>query len=216
MFDPSLIGDKPKWYAHQLQPVNYRVYDGSSQLVEAMAGPLEDEGNESDPTDRWEWTLGLIRYFLLIVSVRQILVINCICRSGSDSEAYDDSSSSYSSLGDLVSEMIQGDIQGDSQSKLFVYYKTAIDPRVSCLLIFNLDVLASYPPTHAALGDASEVEFQDFEDFREGRGSEGPPGGDGPAEPSDGQPLRSSSSTTASSSPSTIIQGVNHVCNHSY
>ncbi|XP_041651407.1 MAP kinase-activating death domain protein isoform X14 [Cheilinus undulatus] len=152
VFDPSLIGDKPKWYAHQLQPVVYRVYDGSSQLVEAMAGPLEDEGNESDPTD-----------------------------SGSDSEAYDDSSSSYSSLGDLVSEMIQGDIQGDTPS---------------------LD-----PPTHAALGDASEVEFNDFEDFREGHG---PSSGDGPAEPSDGQPLRSSSSTTASSSPSTIIQGINH------
>uniref|UniRef100_A0A8C5DEP5 MAP kinase-activating death domain protein n=1 Tax=Gouania willdenowi TaxID=441366 RepID=A0A8C5DEP5_GOUWI len=87
VFDPSLIGDKPKWYAHQLQPVVYRVYDGSSQLVEAMAGPLEDEGNESDATD-----------------------------SGSDSEAYDDSSSSYSSLGDLVSEMIQGDIHGDTPS----------------------------------------------------------------------------------------------------
>lgn len=57
MFDPSLIGDKPKWYAHQLQPVVYRVYDGSSQLVEAMAGPLEDEGNESDPTDRYKNTL---------------------------------------------------------------------------------------------------------------------------------------------------------------
>ncbi|XP_073321030.1 MAP kinase-activating death domain protein isoform X1 [Pagrus major] len=155
VFDPSLIGDKPKWYAHQLQPVNYRVYDGSSQLVEAMAGPLEDEANESDPTD-----------------------------SGSDSEAYDDSSSSYSSLGDLVSEMIQGDIQGDTPS---------------------LD-----PPTHAALGDASEVEFQHYEDFREGQGLEGPSSGDGPAEPSDGQPLRSSSSTTASSSPSTIIQGVNN------
>ncbi|XP_028434837.1 MAP kinase-activating death domain protein isoform X5 [Perca flavescens] len=154
VFDPSLIGDKPKWYAHQLQPVVYRVYDGSSQLVEAMAGPLEDEGNESDPTD-----------------------------SGSDSEAYDDSSSSYSSLGDLVSEMIQGDIQGDTPS---------------------LD-----PPTHAALGDASEVEFQEFHDFRESRGSDGPPNGDGPAEPADGQPLRSSSSTTASSSPSTVIQGVN-------
>lgn len=52
VYDPSLIGDKPKWYAHQLQPVVYRVYDGSSQLVEAMAGPLEDDGNESDPTDR--------------------------------------------------------------------------------------------------------------------------------------------------------------------
>lgn len=75
------------------------------------------------------------------------------------------------------------------------------------ILFLGLD-----PPTHAALGDASEVEFQDFRDFREDHGSEGPPGGDGPAEPSEGQPLRSSSSTTASSSPSTIIQGVNHVC----
>uniref|UniRef100_A0A3P8PLA6 MAP kinase-activating death domain protein n=1 Tax=Astatotilapia calliptera TaxID=8154 RepID=A0A3P8PLA6_ASTCA len=156
VFDPSLIGDKPKWYAHQLQPVVYRVYDGSSQLVEAMAGPLEDEGNESDPTD-----------------------------SGSDSEAYDDSSSSYSSLGDLVSEMIQGDIQGDTPS---------------------LD-----PPTHAALGDASEVEFQDYHDFREGHGPEGPPSGDGPAEPSDGQPLRSSSSTTASSSPRTFTKFPSYV-----
>ncbi|XP_072321265.1 MAP kinase-activating death domain protein [Eucyclogobius newberryi] len=156
VFDPSLIGDKPKWYAHQLQPVLYRVYDGTSQLVEAMAGPLEDEGNESDPTD-----------------------------SGSDSDAYDGSSSSYSSLGDLVSEMIQGDIQGETT---------------------NLD-----PPTHAALGDPSEVEFQDLQDLREVQGSEGTAGGaDAPAEPSDGQALRSSSSTTASSSPNTIIQGNNH------
>ncbi|XP_029701980.1 MAP kinase-activating death domain protein isoform X11 [Takifugu rubripes] len=153
VYDPSLIGDKPKWYAHQLQPVVYRVYDGSSQLVEAMAGPLEDDGNESDPTD-----------------------------SGSDSDAYDDSSSSYSSLGDLVSEMIQGDIHGDT---------TSLDP-----------------PTHAALGDASEVEFQDFREVN--HGCDGPPSEEGTGEPSDGQPLRSSSSTTASSSPSTIIQGVNH------
>ncbi|XP_061617795.1 MAP kinase-activating death domain protein isoform X18 [Phyllopteryx taeniolatus] len=151
VFDPSLIGDKPKWYAHQLQPVVYRVFDGSSQLVEAMASPFEDESNDSEPTD-----------------------------SGSDSEAYDDSSSSYSSLGDLVSEMIQGDIQGDTPSL--------------------------QPHTHAALGDASEVEFPKFQDLRE----EGPSGGDVPEETFDGQPLRSSSSTTASSSPSTIIQGVNH------
>uniref|UniRef100_A0A8C5DAQ1 MAP kinase-activating death domain protein n=1 Tax=Gouania willdenowi TaxID=441366 RepID=A0A8C5DAQ1_GOUWI len=121
VFDPSLIGDKPKWYAHQLQPVVYRVYDGSSQLVEAMAGPLEDEGNESDATDRSSVTL---------------------CDLG----------------------------------------------------LPGLD-----PPTHAALGDASEVEFQDFRESSSGS-----------TEP-DKQPLRSSSSTTASSSPSTIIQGVNHV-----
>uniref|UniRef100_A0A4W5MN22 MAP kinase-activating death domain protein n=1 Tax=Hucho hucho TaxID=62062 RepID=A0A4W5MN22_9TELE len=157
VYDPSLIGDKGKWYAHQLQPVFYRVYDGSSQLAEAMSGPLEDEANDSDPTD------------------------------DSDSEAgYDDSSSSYSSLGDLVSEMIKCDIQGDTP---------------------NLD-----PPTHAALGDASEVEFQDFQEFKGGEGplpreKALPEGGNGAPEPPDGQALRSSSSTTASSSPSTIVQG---------
>ncbi|KAM9545591.1 MAP kinase-activating death domain protein-like isoform 15-T15 [Salvelinus alpinus] len=160
VYDPSLIGDKGKWFAHQLQPVFYRVYDGSSQLAEAISGPLEDEANDSDPTD------------------------------DSDSEAgYDDSSSSYSSLGDLVNEMIKCDIQGDMP---------------------NLD-----PPTHAALGDASEVEFQDFQEFKGGEGplpqeKALPEGGDGAPDPPDGQALRSSSSTTASSSPSTIIQGVNN------
>lgn len=50
MFDPALIGDKPKWYAHQLQPIHYRVYDGSSQLAEALSGPPERD-SDSDPTD---------------------------------------------------------------------------------------------------------------------------------------------------------------------
>ncbi|XP_077084915.1 MAP kinase-activating death domain protein isoform X31 [Siphateles boraxobius] len=153
VYDPSLIGDKPKWYAHQLQPVFYRVYDGNSRLAEALSGPLQDETNDSDPTDD----------------------------SGSDSEAYDDSSSSYSSLGDFVNEMIRGDIQGDTP---------------------NVD-----PLTHAALGDANEVEIHDFQEFK---GDSGDPEPDGPLEAADSQPLRSSSSTTASSSPSTVIQGVNH------
>uniref|UniRef100_A0AAR2KV71 MAP kinase-activating death domain protein n=1 Tax=Pygocentrus nattereri TaxID=42514 RepID=A0AAR2KV71_PYGNA len=156
VYDPSLIGDKPKWYAHQLQPVFYRVYDGNSQLAEAMSGPLEDEANDSDPTDD----------------------------SGSDSEAYDDSSSSYSSLGDFVNEMIKGDIQGDTP---------------------NVD-----PLTHAALEDANEVAIHDFQEYKEESGERGPET-EGAIEATDSQPLRSSSSTTASSSPSTVIQGVNHV-----
>uniref|UniRef100_A0AAR2JNR6 MAP kinase-activating death domain protein n=1 Tax=Pygocentrus nattereri TaxID=42514 RepID=A0AAR2JNR6_PYGNA len=155
VYDPSLIGDKPKWYAHQLQPVFYRVYDGNSQLAEAMSGPLEDEANDSDPTDD----------------------------SGSDSEAYDDSSSSYSSLGDFVNEMIKGDIQGDTP---------------------NVD-----PLTHAALEDANEVAIHDFQEYKEESGERGPET-EGAIEATDSQPLRSSSSTTASSSPSTVIQGVNH------
>ncbi|XP_061100684.1 MAP kinase-activating death domain protein isoform X4 [Conger conger] len=152
VYDPSLIGDKPKWYAHQLQPVYYRVYDAGSQLAEAMSLPQELEREaDSDPTDD----------------------------SGSDSVDYDDSSSSYSSLGDFVSEMMKCDIQGDTPS---------------------LD-----PPTHAALGDASEVEFQDFQEYRL-EVSDQPLEAEGSL---DAQQPKSSSSTTASSSPSTIIQGAN-------
>ncbi|XP_058858840.1 MAP kinase-activating death domain protein-like isoform X44 [Acipenser ruthenus] len=156
VYDPSLIGDKPKWYAHQLHPIYYRVYDGNSQLAEAMNTPLEREAdNDSDPTDD----------------------------SGSDSVDYDDSSSSYSSLGDFVSELMKCDIKGDTP---------------------NVDSL-----THAALGDASEVEFQDFQEYRGDPEEQAP---DSENSPENNIQPRSSSSTTASSSPSTstVIQGVNH------
>ncbi|XP_069479249.1 MAP kinase-activating death domain protein isoform X33 [Ambystoma mexicanum] len=151
MFDPSLIGDKPKWYAHQLQPIYYRVYDGNSQLAEALSVPSEKE-TDSDPTDD----------------------------SGSDSVDYDDSSSSYSSLGDFVSEMMKCDINGDTP---------------------NVD-----PLTHAALGDASEVEFDDFQEYAADLDDPAP---DSENSLDDNKP-RSSSSTTASSSPSTVIHGANH------
>uniref|UniRef100_A0A8C9VMR5 MAP kinase-activating death domain protein n=1 Tax=Scleropages formosus TaxID=113540 RepID=A0A8C9VMR5_SCLFO len=134
VFDPSLIGDKPKWYAHQLQPVYYSVYDSSSRL-----------------------------------SCLSVCLPPGPGYSSSDSEDYDGSSSSYSSLGDFVNEMIKSDIQGDVQNVV--------------------------PPTHAALGDASEVEFQDL---LEGQLEV--------AGPSDSLQPKSSSSTTASSSPSTVIQ----------
>ncbi|XP_068017667.1 MAP kinase-activating death domain protein isoform X18 [Melanerpes formicivorus] len=151
-FDPALIGDKPKWYAHQLQPIHYRVYDSNSQLAEALNVPAEKE-TDSDPTDD----------------------------SGSDSVDYDDSSSSYSSLGDFVSEMMKCDINGDTP---------------------NVD-----PLTHAALGDASEVEFDDFQEYS---GDLDEQAMDSENSQENNQP-RSSSSTTASSSPSTVIHGVNHL-----
>ncbi|XP_017656267.1 MAP kinase-activating death domain protein isoform X22 [Nannospalax galili] len=149
MFDPALIGDKPKWYAHQLQPIHYRVYDSNSQLAEALSVPPERD-SDSDPTDD----------------------------SGSDSMEYDDSSSSYSSLGDFVSEMMKCDINGDTP---------------------NVD-----PLTHAALGDASEVEIDELQNQKEAE-EPGPDSENSQENP----PLRSSSSTTASSSPSTIIHGAN-------
>nr|XP_044995813.1 MAP kinase-activating death domain protein isoform X14 [Jaculus jaculus] len=148
MFDPALIGDKPKWYAHQLQPIHYRVYDSNSQLAEALSMPPEHD-SDSDPTDD---------------------------SSASDSVEYDDSSSSYSSLGDFVSEMMKCDINGDTP---------------------NVD-----PLTHAALGDASEVEIDELQNQKEAE----EPGSDSKSS-QEHPPLRSSSSTTASSSPSTIIHG---------
>ncbi|KAM5138618.1 MAP kinase-activating death domain protein isoform 4-T4 [Mantella aurantiaca] len=150
MFDPASIGDKPKWYAHQLQPIHYRVYDANSQLAEALSVPIERD-SDSEPTDD----------------------------SGSDSVEYDDSSSSYSSLGDFVSEMMKCDINGDTP---------------------NVD-----PLTHAALGDASEVEFDDFQEYS-GEVEETAP--DSENSPDNNQ-ARSGSSTTASSSPSTVIHGAN-------
>ncbi|KAM5182758.1 MAP kinase-activating death domain protein isoform 13-T15 [Callospermophilus lateralis] len=147
MFDPALIGDKPKWYAHQLQPIHYRVYDCNSQLAEALTVPPERD-SDSDPTDD----------------------------SGSDSMDYDDSSSSYSSLGDFVSEMMKCDINGDTP---------------------NVD-----PLTHAALGDASEVEIDDLQNQKE---SEEP--GPDSENSQENPPERSSSSTTACSSPSTVVHG---------
>lgn len=147
MFDPALIGDKPKWYAHQLQPIHYRVYDGTSQLAEALSVSPERD-SDSDPTDD----------------------------SGSDSMDHDDSSSSYSSLGDFVSEMMKCDINGDTPS---------VDPL-----------------THAALGDASEVEIEELQSQKEAE-EPGPDRGSS----QDSPPPRSRSSTTASGSPSTVVHG---------
>lgn len=65
------------------------------------------------------------------------------------------------------------------------------------------------PLTHAALGDASEVEFDDFQEYSGDMDEQAP---DSENSQDNNQP-RSSSSTTASSSPSTVIHGVNHVCN---
>lgn len=140
MFDPALIGDKPKWYAHQLQPIHYRVYDSGSQLAEALSVPPERD-SDSDPTDD----------------------------SGSDSMDYDDSSSSYSSLGDFVSEMMKCDINGDTPS---------VDPL-----------------THAALGDASEVAIDELQNQK---GAE-EPGLDGEHSQENPPLRSSSSTTASSS-----------------
>uniref|UniRef100_H2Z2B8 UDENN domain-containing protein n=1 Tax=Ciona savignyi TaxID=51511 RepID=H2Z2B8_CIOSA len=53
IFDPQLIGDKAKWFSHQLPNVNHSTHEGSSTLVAAVTMADEIAGNhQSDaPTD---------------------------------------------------------------------------------------------------------------------------------------------------------------------
>ncbi|GAB1600655.1 MAP kinase-activating death domain protein-like isoform X7 [Argonauta hians] len=85
VYDPSLIGDKPKWYSHQLQRVEFKVYDNNSSLGAALTSASEIHSDEN-PTDE----------------------------SGSDSDGADSTSSSYSSLSDFVTDMVNSEIDGDT------------------------------------------------------------------------------------------------------
>ncbi|XP_078583791.1 MAP kinase-activating death domain protein-like isoform X21 [Branchiostoma floridae x Branchiostoma japonicum] len=51
--DPVLIGDKPKWYAHQLAAVQFNVYDDNSTLASALELALTDQVDDQSepPTD---------------------------------------------------------------------------------------------------------------------------------------------------------------------
>ncbi|XP_021369145.1 MAP kinase-activating death domain protein-like isoform X4 [Mizuhopecten yessoensis] len=85
VFDPLLIGDKPKWYAHQLQSLEFKVYDDNSSLAAAVTSSM-DLISDDNPTDE----------------------------SGSDSDGAESTSSSYSSLSDFVTDMVNSEIDGDT------------------------------------------------------------------------------------------------------
>ncbi|CAL1535362.1 unnamed protein product [Lymnaea stagnalis] len=87
VYDPSLIGDKPKWYAQQLQLVEFHIYDNSSSLGAALTS-VSEEQSDDNPTDE----------------------------SGSDSDGAESTSSSYSSLSDFVSDLFNSDIRGETPS----------------------------------------------------------------------------------------------------
>ena len=52
VFDPLLIGDKPKWYAQQLQPIDFKVYDDNSSLSAALS-MATDILSDDFPTGIW-------------------------------------------------------------------------------------------------------------------------------------------------------------------
>lgn len=78
ILDPSIIGDKFKWFSHTLSPMRFTVWDENSSLNTALKTLQQ---MENQPTDE----------------------------SGSDSDDAE-SSSSYSSLSDFVSEMHSSDL----------------------------------------------------------------------------------------------------------
>ncbi|KAL4225762.1 hypothetical protein ACF0H5_016451 [Mactra antiquata] len=98
VFDPLLIGDKAKWYVNQLQPITFKVYDDQSSLGAALSSATEIVSDEY-PTDE----------------------------SGSDSDDAESTSSSYSSLSDFVTDMVNSEIDGDTPSFLPENQVLAVD-----------------------------------------------------------------------------------------
>ncbi|CAG0917906.1 unnamed protein product [Notodromas monacha] len=75
--DPALVGDKCKWFQHELEPLVFPVWDDNSTLAAVLRSASE---LENLPTDE----------------------------SGSDSDGENSTSSSYSSLSDVVSDVSPG------------------------------------------------------------------------------------------------------------
>ncbi|KAG8190369.1 hypothetical protein JTE90_022014 [Oedothorax gibbosus] len=81
VFDPTVVGDKAKWYSHQLEPIHFKVWSEGSHLASSLA-----RASQSEPsTDE----------------------------SCSDSEGAGSTSSSYSSLSDFVTDMVNSEITGE-------------------------------------------------------------------------------------------------------
>lgn len=87
LFDPQMIGDKQKWFRDQLVPVNFAVHFENCTLTAALPSNSEEASDSSNPTDE----------------------------SGESEPEGVSGSSSYSSLDDLVTDMMNSDIKGDLQ-----------------------------------------------------------------------------------------------------
>lgn len=80
IYDPSQIGDKPKWFLQTLEPIRFVVWDDGSSLNGALRSLQQQE---TQPTDE---------------------------SGSDSEGAGESTSSSYSSLSDFVSEMVSSDL----------------------------------------------------------------------------------------------------------
>lgn len=126
VFDPRQVGDKPKWFAEQLQPIRFAVWDDGSSLNGALR---QLQRQENQPTDE----------------------------SGSDSDAAESTSSSYSSLSDFVSEMASSDLSPGGQQHIIGETYSAV-VQVPMTLSSSLDPRTVYsPPSSLMFGDADMI-----------------------------------------------------------
>ncbi|KAG6458508.1 hypothetical protein O3G_MSEX010898 [Manduca sexta] len=128
VFDPRQIGDKPKWFADQLQPIRFAVWDDGSSLNGALR-QLQRQDNQ--PTDE----------------------------SGSDSDAAESTSSSYSSLSDFVSEMVSSDLSPGGSAHQHVIGETySAVIQVPMTLSSTLDPKTVYSPPSSLMFGEAEVQ----------------------------------------------------------
>lgn len=62
VFDPRQIGDKPKWFADQLQPIRFAVWDDGSSLNGALR---QLQRQENQPTGKTRCLSRIIFYMYI-------------------------------------------------------------------------------------------------------------------------------------------------------
>lgn len=120
IFDPKMIGDKPKWFAHDLEQVRFVVWDDQSSLTSLLLNGVASPGDDREPaTDE----------------------------SGCDSEEIS-TSSSCSSLSDLVTELMSE--ENSEKRNSIEYQQRALlsgqHGRKGLILSSGLDVSLVYHP----------------------------------------------------------------------
>eukprot|EP00094_Tigriopus_californicus_P007677 TCALIF_07393-PA protein Name:"Similar to rab3-GEF MAP kinase-activating death domain protein (Drosophila melanogaster)" AED:0.23 eAED:0.14 QI:0/0.48/0.46/0.88/0.96/0.96/26/0/2175 len=123
IFDPKMIGDKPKWFAHDLEQVRFVVWDDQSSLTSLLLNGVSNSGDDKEPaTDE----------------------------SGCDSEDIS-TSSSCSSLSDLVTELMSE--ENNEKRNSIEYQQRALlsgqHGRKGLILSSGLDIslIPSHPST---------------------------------------------------------------------
>ena len=48
VYDPQIIGDKHKWYSHQLDPITFKVWNISNQTLTRLYADFQNNETDSD------------------------------------------------------------------------------------------------------------------------------------------------------------------------